>query len=142
MPEKKILIVDDKKNIRMVLNDLLVTEGYDTLTAESGEKGLELFEKERVDLILTDLIMKGISGVDFIQKIREKDTSVPIIILTAFGSISSAVEAIKSGADDYLTKPLNYDLLKMRISKLFEDRKRDHELSTLKATLKGKWGYR
>ena len=140
MPEKKILIVDDKKNIRMVLNDLLVTEGYDTLTAESGEKGLELFEKERVDLILTDLIMKGISGVDFIQKIREKDTSVPIIILTAFGSISSAVEAIKSGADDYLTKPLNYDLLKMRISKLFEDRKRDHELSTLKATLKGKWG--
>ncbi len=137
---KRILIVDDKKNIRMVLNDLLISEGYDTLLADSGETALALFDEHQVDLILTDLIMKQLSGVDFIQKIREKDTSVPIIILTAFGSISSAVEAIKSGADDYLTKPLNYDLLRIRISKLFEDRMRDHELSTLKATLKGKWG--
>ena len=137
---KRILIVDDKKNIRMVLNDLLISEGYDTLLADSGETALVLFDEHRVDLILTDLIMKQLSGVDFIQKIRERDTDVPIIILTAFGSISSAVEAIKSGADDYLTKPLNYDLLRMRIRKLFEDRMRDHELSTLKATLKGKWG--
>lgn len=140
MMRKKILIVDDKKNIRMVLNDLLMTEGYETVMADSGENGLLVCEKEKPDLILTDLIMKQLSGVDFIKKIRQQDICVPIIILTAFGSISSAVEAIKAGADDYMTKPLNYDLLKMRISKLFESQKKDHELLTLKATLKGKWG--
>lgn len=140
MIRKKILIVDDKKNIRMVLKDLLEDEGYATVMADSGETGLVCYEEEKPDLVLTDLIMKKLSGVDFIKKVREKDTSIPIIILTAYGSISSAVEAIKSGADDYMTKPLNYDLLKLKINKLMADKERDRELSTLKETLKESWG--
>lgn len=140
MDKSTILIVDDKKNICEVLSDILKTEGYDTVIADSGETGLVAFNNGKPDFILTDLIMKKLSGVDFIREVRKIDSAVPIIILTAFGSISSAVEAMKAGADDYMTKPLNYDLLKLKIGKILDDKKRDRENSTLKENLKEKWG--
>jgi two-component system NtrC family response regulator/two-component system response regulator AtoC len=140
MAETKILIVDDKENIREVLSEILKTEGYSTVMADSGESGLISFQEETPDFILTDMVMKELSGVDFIREVRKLDTRVPIIILTAYGTISSAVEAMKAGADDYMTKPLNYDLLKMKIRKILDEKTLEKENSTLKDNLKKKWG--
>lgn len=140
MNRKKILIVDDKKNICAVLSEILSTEGYATLIANSGEQGIVLFNAEKPDFLLTDLIMEEMSGVDFIREIRKSDSSVPIIILTAFGSISSAVEAMQAGADDYMTKPLNYEILKLKISKFLEVRERGIENLILKENLREEWG--
>jgi len=140
MQNKKILIVDDKITICQVLSEILEASGYKTAVAGSGEKGLEVFAREKPDFILTDLVMKGLSGVDFIREIRKDNPDIPIIILTAFGTISSAVEAMKAGADDYMTKPLNYDLLKLKISKILEEKERDREIITIKENLKEKWG--
>ena len=140
MASHKILIVDDKIKIGEVLRDILRTEDYDVVIADSGERGLEIFRTENPDFILTDLIMKELSGVDFIREVRKADTVVPIIILTAFGTISSAVEAMKAGADDYLTKPLNYDLLKLKIRKILDEKSIEKENIALKGNLKKKWG--
>lgn len=140
MAGTKILIVDDKNNIREVLSEILKTEGYDTVMADSGETGLISFREGHPDFILTDMIMKKVSGVDFIREVRKINQTVPIIILTAFGSISSAVEAIKAGADDYMTKPLNYDLLKLKISKILNEKSLEKENSNLRDNLEEKWG--
>lgn len=136
----KILIIDDKENICQVLSDILQASGYDTVTALSGEEGLRVFESDSPDLILTDLKMGGMSGIEFIKVLRGKDRTVPIILLTAFGSISSAVEAIKSGANDYLTKPLDYDLLKIKIVKILEEGRYRSENEELKEHLRKEWG--
>lgn len=140
MAGTKILIVDDKLNIREVLSEILKTEGYDTIMADSGETGLICFRDGNPDFILTDMIMKELSGVDFIREIRKLNRTVPVIILTAFGSISSAVEAIKAGADDYMTKPLNYDLLKLKIKKILGEKSMKKENNTLRENLEEKWG--
>jgi len=139
MNKERILIVDDKASICQVLSDILQTENYETITASSGEEGLAAYTEESPDLVLTDLKMTGISGVDLIKEIRKRDTTVPIILLTAFGSISSAVEAMKAGADDYLTKPLNYDLLKLKIFKILEEKKRVLENINLRQNLMEEW---
>ena len=136
----KILIIDDKENICQVLSDILQASGYYTVTALSGEEGLRVYESDSPDLILTDLKMDGMSGLDVIKVIREKDRSIPLILLTAFGSISSAVEAIKSGANDYLTKPLDYDLLKVKIVKILEECRCRSENLELKEHLREEWG--
>lgn len=136
----KVLIIDDKENICQVLSDILQAADYNTVSALSGEEGLKVYESENPDLILTDLKMDGISGIDFIKFLRERDKSVPIILLTAFGSISSAVEAIKSGANDYLTKPLDYDLLKVKIAKILDDCRCRSENETLRNQLQAEWG--
>ncbi|WP_168203490.1 sigma-54-dependent transcriptional regulator [Oceanispirochaeta crateris] len=136
----KILIIDDKINICQVLSDILQASGYDTVTALSGEEGLVLFGKESPDIILTDLKMEKMSGLEFIKLLRKKDEKVPVILLTAFGSISSAVEAIKSGANDYLTKPLHYDLLKIKIAQILDECHNRSENEKLKENLKQEWG--
>jgi DNA-binding NtrC family response regulator len=112
-----ILTIDDKINIGEVISGILGVAGYEVVTATSGEEGLRLFREHSPAMVLTDLRMEGMSGIDVIREIRATDVGTPIILLTAHGSISSAVEAMKAGADDYLTKPLDYDMLRVKIEK-------------------------
>ena len=104
-----VLIVDDETNIRRALEQILTHEGYTVITAESGKKAIELAANQKVDVLISDLIMPGMEGVEVIQKIKEFQPHCSALILTAYGSIRSAVDAIRYGAFDYLQKPFDIE---------------------------------
>jgi two-component system, NtrC family, nitrogen regulation response regulator NtrX len=104
-----ILIVDDESGIRDSLKGVLEDEGYKTLAAESGEACLRVLEKQEVDLVLLDVWLPGIDGLDTLQKIRELENSPEVIMISGHGTIETAVRATKLGAYDFLEKPLSID---------------------------------
>src|SRR5499427_1568084 len=121
MPSRgRILIVDDEANARAALSEILKDEGYATETAADGFKALGKLEEFQPDIILTDLKMPGLDGIAFMEKARSASPGAVFIVMTAFGSISSAVEAVKKGADNYLTKPLDFDALAAVIERAME----------------------
>lgn len=111
MARKSILVVDDEKNQREILETILSGEGYDVTTASSGEAAMKFVESRRFDLVLTDLKMTGMSGLDLLKELTNFDKSIIVILLTAHGSVDSAVDALRLGAFDYLQKP--YDQAKL-----------------------------
>jgi len=112
---KKILIVEDEKNIVDILSFNLGREGYDTLAAYDGAKGLELALAENPDLILLDVMLPQMNGFDVCRAVREKNTSTPIIMLTAREGESDKVMGLELGADDYITKPFSMRELLARV---------------------------
>ncbi|MBA3440262.1 MAG: sigma-54-dependent Fis family transcriptional regulator [Pyrinomonadaceae bacterium] len=111
MARKSILVVDDEKSQREILEMILSGEGYDVTTASSGEAALKLQRERRFDLALTDLKMTGMDGIELLQNLLKYDSSIIVILLTAHGSIDSAKEALRRGAYDYLQKPYDRDTL-------------------------------
>ncbi len=113
-PEKRILIVDDEPNVRLVLTTALVSVGYEAVEAEDGQKALELLIAggPGFDLALLDLQMPRMDGMELLSRLRESGISVPVVILTAHGSIPEAVAAMKLGAIDFLTKPITPEALR------------------------------
>jgi DNA-binding NtrC family response regulator len=111
MSRKSILVVDDEKSQREILEMILSGEGYDVTTASSGEAAMKFVESRRFDLVLTDLKMTGMSGLDLLKELTNFDKSIIVILLTAHGSVDSAVDALRLGAFDYLQKP--YDSAKL-----------------------------
>jgi two-component system NtrC family response regulator len=112
-----ILIIDDDTSLRRVLEYNLQEEGYEVFTAADGEQGLEIFAERAPALVITDLKMPGMSGFQVLAKIKELSPATLVIVLTAFGAIDTAVEAMKLGAYDYITKPFNRDQLKLVVKK-------------------------
>jgi len=115
-----ILIVDDEPLQRDILKTILDSEGYETHTAASGREALSIAENIHPDVILTDLRMEGMDGIELLDAIPKKPFEPSIIIITAHGTISSAVEAVKKGAFDYLSKPLNKDTLLLNVRRAVE----------------------
>lgn len=115
-----VLVVDDEPLQRDILKTILDDEGYETYTASSGEEGLKVVKELHPDVVLTDLKMEDMEGIDFIESIPRKPFEPSMIIMTAYGTISSAVEAMKKGAFDYLTKPLNKDALLLTVKRAAE----------------------
>ncbi len=111
MARKSILVVDDEKNQREILETILSGEGYDVTTASSGEAAMKFVESRRFDLVLTDLKMTGMSGLDLLKELTNFDKSIIVILLTAHGSVDSAVDALRLGAFDYLQKPYDSEKL-------------------------------
>ncbi len=107
-----ILIVDDEKSMREFLKILLVKEGYKVITARDGDQALELMQNSPADLVISDIRMPGISGLELLARIKDNDEDVPVIMITAFASPNDAVQAMKSGAYDYISKPFNVDEIK------------------------------
>jgi len=101
----RILVVDDEKVIRAILSDYLGAEGYKVVTASSGEEALSVLEKETFNVVLTDLKMPGMSGMELLNEITARGIHVCAIIMTGYGTVESAVESIKKGAFDYIQKP-------------------------------------
>ncbi len=121
----RILIVDDESNARNALAEILREEGYACETAADGFKGLGRFAEFEPDLVLTDLKMPGMDGVELMTKVRERSPGLPVVVMTAFGAVDTAVLAMRSGAVDYLTKPINTDELLIVIERaLLESRLR------------------
>ena len=117
-----ILIIDDEKNIREGLSASLEMEGYNTVLAENGKEGLELFAKGDIDLVITDLRMPQVTGEEVLEKIISGSPGIPVIVLTGHGSIDTAVEAMRKGAYDFLTKPLNLDRLTLIVKRALQGR--------------------
>ncbi|GIV08726.1 MAG: acetoacetate metabolism regulatory protein AtoC [Fimbriimonadales bacterium] len=109
---KTILIVDDELNIRRVLERALTREGYQVHTAEGGHQALRVLDETPCDLMLTDVVMPDMTGLELLKRVRQKYPNLQVILMTAFGTIPTAVEAMRSGAYDFLTKPLDMEVLR------------------------------
>ncbi|HSE16628.1 MAG TPA: sigma-54 dependent transcriptional regulator [Pyrinomonadaceae bacterium] len=120
MPRKNILVVDDEKSQREILEMILSEEGYDVTTAASGEAALKFARDRRFDLALTDLKMTGMDGIELLQHLLAYDSSIIVILLTAHGSIESAKEALRRGAFDYLEKPYDKAALLATINRALD----------------------
>lgn len=118
----KILIIDDEKNIREGLQMALEDEGYDVITAEDGTSGLQKALSEVVDLVITDLRMPGVGGQEILRKVSSETPGVPVIVLTGHGTVETAVEAMRVGAYDFLTKPLDLDRLSLLVKRALQNR--------------------
>ena len=138
MKRIKILVIDDDESLRRVLEYNLAQEGYAVLTAGSGEQGLELLRKEGADVVVTDVRMPGMDGLQVMEAIRKHDPNTQVIILTAFGTIEMAVEAMKAGAFHYISKPFNRDELKLTIKKALQLRELEKENVALRQALQTK----
>jgi DNA-binding NtrC family response regulator len=122
MKSAKILVVDDELSMRVVLAAMLKKEGYEVFTAANGQEALKIVKDTQISVVATDLKMPGLDGMGLLQKIMEYDHAMPVIILTAYGTVASAVDALKNGAFDYITKPFENDELKTVILKAVRTR--------------------
>jgi nitrogen regulation protein NR(I) len=113
----KVLVVDDEANLRKVLATLLRRDGYDVTTAVDGEQALAEFQKNGADIVVTDMVMPKLGGLELLKAVNAANPDVPVIIITAHGTVDSAVEAIKLGAFDYITKPFEQTELSAVIAK-------------------------
>jgi len=136
-----ILVVDDEANARTALAELLRDEGYRVETAADGFKALGKMEETSPDLVLTDLKMPGMGGVELLTKVREADPEVMVVVMTAFGAVETAVEAMKKGAADYLTKPLNTAELFLVVERELERRRLRQEAGNLRARLAERYSF-
>ncbi len=117
---KKILIVDDDTVHRIMLKVNLLDAGYDVIEADDGDQVLPVLAEQEIDLILMDLKMQRMDGLETIHLLREKGRVEPVVVITAFSSVESAVEAMKYGAMDYVTKPVDIEALKHTVAKAID----------------------
>ena len=127
----RVMVVDDEENIRDVLSSYLNSLGYDVVAAHDGEDALSKFKRGGFDLIVSDLLMPSVDGLELLKKIREQDKEVIFLMITGYPSIETAVEAIKKGAYDYITKPFHMEDVKIRIERAFEKKNLKERLSTI-----------
>ena len=119
----KILIADDDKNLRMVLKNELTETGFEVSEAENGKKTIDMLKKDEYDVLILDLNMPGLNGIDVLKKIKKLDIPTETIMLTAHATVSTAVEAMKLGAYDFITKPFQMDELIAISEKAFEKKR-------------------
>ncbi len=131
----RILVVDDERAMRELLAIVLRREGYEVLLAENGRSAIDLLEREPVDILISDIKMPDLSGVDVLRAAKRIDQDILGIMITAFASTETAVEAMRLGACDYLSKPFDIDLLKMKVREKIENRQLKQENVLLKRTL-------
>jgi len=112
----KILIVDDDKNLLSVLKTILAEENHDISTSSDGQTAIDLFRKTKFDLVITDLMMPGTNGLEVLREVRKIDPDILVILITGFASLETAVQAIREGAYDYITKPFKLDEIKIIVN--------------------------
>ena len=120
MKKPRILLIDDDKNTANGLRKILLQDGYDTSCAYTGNEALDLIDSEYFDIVITDMKLPDISGFSILEKVKKKDAGIPVIMITAFSSLQTAIDAMKKGADDYLTKPVNIEELELILKKIWE----------------------
>ncbi|MGB9072859.1 MAG: sigma-54 dependent transcriptional regulator [Terriglobales bacterium] len=136
-----ILIVEDEAKMRRLLEISLGEDGFATLGAPDAESGLKLLEKEPVGLIITDLKLPGMNGLEFLRAVKQLDPTLPVIVMTAFGSVETAVEAMKAGASDYLLKPFSLAEMRMVVRKELDVSRLREENRSLREALGQKYSH-
>lgn len=116
----RVLVVDDETSVRTLLSEVLQGQGYEVVSASSGEEAVELAKKSPFEIVITDMRMPGISGVEVIQHVKNLNNDCCIIVITAYASVESAVEAIRRGAYDYITKPFNIATMRIIVDRAAE----------------------
>jgi two-component system nitrogen regulation response regulator NtrX len=134
-----VLVVDDENSILETLSSIIEDEGYDVITASSGEEGLKMFLKHTPDLILLDIWMQDMDGIETLKQIRSKDKEVSIIMISGHSNIDTAVQAIKLGAYDFLEKPLSLDKVLILINRALEKQKLEQENIALRNSISEQW---
>lgn len=137
----KILIVDDQQSILDVLSIMLKREGYDVLTALSGAEALEIIRTDTVDLTIADLKMMPLDGIALLEEIKKIDPDIVVIVMTAYASIQTAIEAMKKGAYEYVIKPFKMDELRLLVQRGLEQRSIIQENRTLKFQIQQKYSF-
>ncbi|PLX86054.1 MAG: DNA-binding response regulator [Desulfuromonas sp.] len=137
----QILLIDDEVHNLEALSLLLTNAGYQVQTAPSGEDALGILRKTNFEVVITDLFLPGVSGIDILKKVKEDSPHTNVIVITGNASAESAVEAMKEGAFDYVTKPFNFEKLKIVVSKAFEKSRLVAENLYLRQQLRGKYKF-
>jgi DNA-binding NtrC family response regulator len=137
----RILVIDDEPDIRESLEALLVGEGYSVELAQNGTEGLHKLENRGYDIILLDLMMPDKSGMEVLQEYRLRDQTTPVFMITAYGSVEAAVQALKLGATDYFSKPWDNEKLLIEISHVIDRRRLEDENTQLKRALKQRYSF-
>jgi DNA-binding NtrC family response regulator len=137
----RVLVVDDEADIRESLDLLLTTEGYQVDLAQNAGEGLRKIESASYDLLLLDLMMPDRSGMDVLRQIRERDLETPIFLITAYGSVQVAVDALKSGATDFFEKPWNNEKLLIEIDRMISKHRLERENTQLRRALKERYSF-
>jgi|TARA_B100001079_G_scaffold83177_1_gene71457 DNA-binding NtrC family response regulator len=141
MDKPRILLVDDDKNTADGLKKILLQDGYDTGCTYTGNEALDLIEAEHFDIVITDMKLPDISGFSIIEKVKKENIDIAVVMITAFSSIQTAIDAMKKGADDYLTKPVNIEELELILKKILERRLLILQNKELKQKLKDKYNF-
>ncbi len=141
MNKKRILVVDDDESLRWVTQAQLQQSGYNVAAAENGASALGQIRTASPDLVITDLKMPGMSGLDLLKEIRADHPEIIVIMVTAFGTVETAVEAMKAGAYDYITKPVNMDELRLIVNRGLEHLDLQQEVRVLRSSLDQKYGF-
>ena len=109
----KVLLIDDEELIRRRLSEILTMEGYEVSVAENGEAGLEIFKKENPEIVVVDIKMPGMNGIEVLRQVKEISSQTEVVIITGHGGTETAVQALRGGAYDYITKPISIDELEI-----------------------------
>jgi DNA-binding NtrC family response regulator len=141
VPESTILIIEDEERMRRILDLVLRAEGYRLVLADSGEEGIKAVDEGGIDLVLTDLQMGLTGGLDVLDHIAREWPDTPVIIITGFGTVKSAVEAMKKGAFDYISKPVDNEELKIIVKRALDMRRLKQENRGLSQELRGQFGF-
>src|SRR5512144_433719 len=141
MKKYSILLIDDDDSLRRVIEFSLTEAGHKVQPAASGEEGLRLFESTPFDAVITDITMPGMSGMEVLARVHGLDPGLPVIMITAYGTIENAVQAMKQGAFDYITKPFNRDELRMTLDKALRMRRLEKENVDLRAEVTDRYRF-
>jgi len=136
-----ILIVEDEAKMRRLLELNLGEDGFTTFSAGDAETGVKLLRENAVDLVVTDLKLPGMSGLEFLQSIKRQNAALPVVVMTAFGTVETAVEAMKAGASDYVLKPFSLTEMRMKIRKELDVRNLQEENRSLREALGKKYSH-
>jgi two-component system response regulator PilR (NtrC family) len=133
--KSRILVVDDEESIREFLEIMLKKEGYEVSTAEDGQKAKEVLQKKSFDMVISDLQMPHVTGIELLKHVKDSYPETVFMLITAFGTTETAVEAMKMGAYDYVTKPFKIDEVRMNIANALKSQNLEVEVRTLKKEL-------
>ena len=141
MPDKiRIMVIDDEPLMRVTIRDALIAEGYKVVTAETGRKGLDLFRDNQTDILITDLKLPDMDGIQILKEVKTRNPEAQVIVITAYGSVDSAVTAMKEGASDYLTKPFSMDELLLIAKRLVRIKQLEEENLLLRKKVEERYG--
>jgi len=136
-----VLVIDDELDIREGLDMLLTDAGYAVDLAQGGVEGLHKMGARAYDLVLLDLMMPDLTGAEVLQEVRRRDRDTPIFMITAYGSLEAAVDALKNGANDYFSKPWDNEKLIIEIDRMIARRLLEYENTHLKRALKQRYSF-
>lgn len=129
MKKKKILVVDDEQDVRETLESVLANLEFDPVVAPGGREAMEVIRREKVDIVLSDLYMPEMDGIELLKRVKAENKNIVFLMITAHPTIETAVDAIKKGAYDYLTKPFHIEEVKMKIDRALEKSGLTHSLT-------------